>query len=250
MHDLSGGVLGVKPKYNVEHLSKGITLYLGDCIDVLPGIEHVDAMVTDPPYGVGLTRRSTRKSTAASVTYQDDGDFIVSEIIPRVELAINKCNAAAITSGVRWLHKYPAAVDIGTIFYPAGCGGGPFGFNGNNPVLYYGVDPYLKNGRGRRPNSVNASWTSEDVDHPTSKPVKWMQWMINRVSMNAGDIVLDPFMGSGTTGVACVKLNRKFIGIEIEPTYFDIACKRIEEAYRQPRLFAESRVVAKQETLL
>lgn len=84
--------------------------------------------------------------------------------------------------------------------------------------------------------------------HPTQKPVGLMAWCLEQ----AGDAetILDPFMGSGTTGVACVNLGRKFIGIEIEPRYFDIACKRIAEAYRQPRLFAEPRAVPKQETFL
>ena len=75
-----------------------------------------------------------------------------------------------------------------------------------------------------------------DRKHPNQKPLPLMQWCIERVS-DPGDIILDPFMGSGTTGVACANLGRKFIGIEIEPKYFDIACRRIEDAYKQPRLF-------------
>ena len=87
-----------------------------------------------------------------------------------------------------------------------------------------------------------------DKEHPTQKPVALMRWCIEFFPL-AGTI-LDPFMGSGTTGVACAKLGRKFIGIEIEPKYFDIACKRIEEAYRQPDLFIEPPAKAMQETLL
>ena len=70
--------------------------------------------------------------------------------------------------------------------------------------------------------------------HPTQKPVNVMTW----VAEFTKGCVLDPFMGSGTTGVACAQLGRKFIGIEIEPKYFDIACERIDNAYRQARLFA------------
>jgi adenine-specific DNA-methyltransferase len=73
--------------------------------------------------------------------------------------------------------------------------------------------------------------------HPTQKPVSLMMHIV-KVSSRAGGVVLDPFMGSGTTGVACVNLGRKFIGIEIERKYFDIACERIEAAYSQGRLFA------------
>lgn len=76
-----------------------------------------------------------------------------------------------------------------------------------------------------------------------------MEWAIEHLPMDRGTI-LDPFMGSGTTGVACARLGRKFIGIELEPRYFDIACRRIEAAYRQPRLFAEPAPKAVQEGFL
>jgi len=76
-------------------------------------------------------------------------------------------------------------------------------------------------------------------EHPTTKPIALVEHFIKAHS-SAGEIILDPFMGSGTTGVACVKLGRKFIGVEIEPRYFDIACRRIEQAYAQPDMFVEA----------
>jgi DNA modification methylase len=84
--------------------------------------------------------------------------------------------------------------------------------------------------------------------HPTQKPVEVMSWCLG--FLPDAQTILDPFMGSGTTGVACAKLGRKFIGIELELKYFDIACRRIEEAYRQPRLFAEPAPKPKQQSLL
>lgn len=81
--------------------------------------------------------------------------------------------------------------------------------------------------------------------HPTQKPVGIMGWCVEKTD----GIVLDPFMGSGTTGVACAKLGRKFIGIEIEPKYFDIACERIQKAYDQPDLFVEPPAKAVQESM-
>ena len=75
--------------------------------------------------------------------------------------------------------------------------------------------------------------------HPSPKPVVVMDWLVREVSRE-GDTILDPFMGSGTTGVACVKLGRKFIGIEIDEGYFDIACSRIEKAYAQPDFFVSA----------
>ena len=76
---------------------------------------------------------------------------------------------------------------------------------------------------------------NEGKEHPTQKPAPLMVWCVLKTS----GTVLDPFMGSGTTGVACARLGRRFIGVEIEPRYFDIACRRIEQAYRQPDLFVQ-----------
>jgi DNA modification methylase len=113
-------------------------------------------------------------------------------------------------------------------------------------------------------NDCELAWTSQwreacrvfdlspaglDKEHPTQKPLALMKWCVDRLPSDAQS-VLDPFMGSGTTGVACAKLGRKFIGIEIEPKYFDIACRRIEAAYKQPDMFIERPAPAKQEALL
>ena len=87
------------------------------------------------------------------------------------------------------------------------------------------------------------------IDHPCPKPLAWMLWLVTRGSL-PGHLVIDPFMGSGTTGVACVKLGRRFIGIEIYPHYFDIACRRIEDAYRQPDMFVERPPAPVQEKFL
>jgi site-specific DNA-methyltransferase (adenine-specific) len=103
---------------------------------------------------------------------------------------------------------------------------------------------------GSRPNSFTDNQPGEaGIDHPCPKPVAWMRWIVERASL-PGETVFDPFMGSGTTGVACAKLGRKFIGIEIEPKYFDIACRRIEQAYAQPDMFVAQPKRATQEPLL
>ncbi len=96
----------------------------------------------------------------------------------------------------------------------------------------------LADGKGRAMNSFRSTEQAEKNGHPCPKPIKSWQKLVNRVSRK-GETILDPFMGSGTTGVACAKLGRKFIGIEIEPKYFDIACERIQKAYDQPDLFVE-----------
>ena len=98
--------------------------------------------------------------------------------------------------------------------------------------------------------SVKSASLEKDLQtgaHPSQKPVALMEWCLGFVS---GQTILDPFMGSGTTGVACANFRRSFIGIEIDPGYFDIACRRIEEAYRQPRLFEEPAPKPVQESFL
>jgi DNA modification methylase len=150
------------------------------------------------------------------------------------------------------MHIYPRAASIGTIFSPGAAGCDRWGFGCNNPILYYGTCPYTATARGSRPNSfasysANPYQDSErDIAHPCPKPLVWMCWLVKRASLDS-ETILDPFMGSGTTGVAAVKLGRKFIGIEIEPKYFDIACRRISDALKQPDLFIASPTPIKQE---
>ncbi len=223
-----------------------VKLYLGDCLDVLPTLEHVDAVVTDPPYGVNLTERVTKHTTRiASSSYADD-DIAFEDVLVRVEAAIKVAPTTVLTPGNRRLMNYPEADDIGCVFFPTGAGRGPFGFTLFNPVLYYGKNVT----KFRVPSSVSAThWFSDSVDHPCPKPLKWMIWMVSKASASEGDTILDPFMGSGTTGVACVRTGRKFIGIEKEPKYFDIAVKRIQAELNRAPLFDEAPAVVQRELI-
>lgn len=202
------------------------TLYLGDCLEILPTLPKVDAVITDPPYGIGLEYGS----------YVDSKENLAT-LAPSV---VDACKALAkvvsITPGNLNQYLYQQPTWTLCWFNRAGAGSGPWGFSCWQPILCYGPDPYLAAGKGRRPDFIEWSETAEKSDHPCPKPTKFMQRWISRVSLDG--TVLDPFMGSGTTGVACHALNRPFIGIEIEPRYFDIACERITNAQRQERLFA------------
>jgi site-specific DNA-methyltransferase (adenine-specific) len=95
---------------------------------------------------------------------------------------------------------------------------------------------YAEDSNGRRQKELSGDPFGGATSHPTQKPIALMQWCLQRNPCSG--ITLDPFMGSGTTGVACMNLGRKFIGIEIERKYFDIACERVENAQRQARMFA------------
>jgi DNA modification methylase len=239
----------------VEHIADGVTLYLGDCREILPTLGKVDAVVTDPPYGVELTAKQNKwvKNDGDGYASTDDTpEFVATVCVPAIEASIAIARNVILTPGTRNTFAYPVPAAIGSIFNPNGAGSGKWGFECNAPVLYYGKDPYLASGQGRRPNSWEqpANDYSEKNGHPCPKPIGMMRWLVSRGSL-PGEIVCDPFMGSGTTGVACVKLGRKFLGIEIEPAYFDIACKRISGALNQPDFFVESpKLAAKQIDML
>jgi DNA modification methylase len=237
----------------VEHLAEGVTLYLGDCRDVLPTLGHVDAVITDPPYGVDLVAKQNKwvkNDGDGYASIEDTPEFIQSVCVPAIHLAISIARNVLLTPGTRNTFAYPWPTAIGGIFNPNGAGSGKWGFECLAPVLYYGKDPYLAAGLGRRPNSWEQPATdfSEKNGHPCPKPLGMMRWLVHRGSL-PGETVADPFMGSGTTGVDAVKLGRRFAGIEIEPQYFDIACRRIEDALARPDMFIERPAPAKQEAL-
>lgn len=213
------------------------TLYLADCRDVLPTLTGVDAVVTDPPYGVSYQGSNTKhsgKSGNGYASFIDTPEAIASVCVPAVRMAISIARCGVITPGNACSHLYDPPAAQGAIFYPSGANSGHWGFICSQPLLYYGRDPYIAS--GRRPNGFSTTEKAEENGHPCPKPIKQTEWMVWRASLE-GWTVLDPFMGSGTTGVACLSMGRKFIGIEMDPTYFDIAVRRIEQAHRSPRLF-------------
>jgi DNA modification methylase len=224
----------------VEHIGDA-TLYLGDCLEILPTLGKVDAVVTDPPYGLGIGYESFNDT-------QENVKLIAEKWLP---ICINISGVVALTPGKvnEWLYPRPTWV---LAWFANGHGGTKWGFPCWWPVLVYGNDPYLKNGLGRRADSYfekGAPDLDKVTGHPCPKSINVMNWLITRCSPFEGETILDPFMGSGTTGVACANLGRKFIGIEIEPKYFDIACRRIEDAYKQPRLFEDENPKYKEASL-
>lgn len=218
------------------------TLYCGDSRDLLASLEGVAAVITDPPYGVGYDGSATKdggRDEGGYLSFDDTPENIKALIVPIVAECIKRFPRLCMTPGPANMFLYPNPRAVGAIYYPAGANSGPWGFVCSQPIFYYGKDPYLANGLGRRANSFEAHAGAEKNGHPCPKPLDQMKWLVNRASL-AGETVFDPFMGSGTTGVACVSMGRDFIGCEIEPTYFDIACRRIEEAQRQGDFFISS----------
>ena len=230
------------------------TLYRGDCREILPTLGKVDAVITDPPYGVELQGKVTKHNRiTASTTYPDTVASLSTLIAPLMTWTLCHSTRAVITPGMRCLFAYPPPASLGCIFSPNGAGRDRWGFGCFHPILYYGACPYIATGQGGRPNSFSSSHpgmhvTKEQWDHPCPKPLAWMLWLVQRGSL-PGETVCDPCMGSGTTAVACMQLGRAFTGIEIEPRYFDLACQRITDAYAQPDLFVPTAPAPTQERL-
>jgi site-specific DNA-methyltransferase (adenine-specific) len=210
----------------VEHLAEGVTLYCGDCREILPGLGKVDAVVTDPPYPNG------------------EGHFLASVNTAREVLKVLNAETVLWFWSEIELPDAPMPLVANHIWHRTNVNGKIY-----EPILHFERD-----GRKRRSeirphaavfNGVGPG-CSEYAGHPTQKPIDLMRWVIEKTT----GTILDPFMGSGTTGVAAVKLGRKFIGIEIEPKYFEIAVRRISEALKQPDMFIEKPKPAKHEAML
>jgi DNA modification methylase len=214
------------------------TLYRGDCLEILPTLPKVDAVITDPPYGIagssGSINVAAGKGNYAGA-FEDTPDYIQRVIAPAVALAISKATRAAVTPGHKCNGFYPVPTVIGGYYQPAATGLCLWGSCNFQPVFFYGRDPRI--GLKITPIAVPMNDADDKNGHPCAKPLKSWTWLVEKVSL-AGETVLDPLMGSGTTGVSCMQLGRKFVGIEIERKYFDIACERIENAQRQVRMFA------------
>ena len=199
-----------------------VQLYCGDCVEILPHIGKVDAVVTDPPYGIGVGKMSMG-SGKKSTTFDK---FMWDEKRP--------------DSGAIALIRSSAELQIvwGGNYFASDLGDSGCWLCWDKVQEFSGADFELAWTNLRTPSktfrlSRVESYGSVPRHHPTQKPIQLMQWCVSLIPEDAKTI-LDPFMGSGTTGVAAVRLCRKFIGIEREPKYFEIAKRRIMDALGMP----------------
>lgn len=200
------------------------TLYLGDCREVIPTLTGIDAVVTDHPYGIGFDY----------ATHDDniDGWFaLMNDVVPllRTCAPFVVMPSCAVQRLPWWYENHqPDWV----IAWHKGSPGhaSKVGFND--------WEPHVSWGRPKRPMHDHFSTRCgfDPNGHPCPKPIEWAKWLVAR-AVEPGATVLDAFMGSGTTGHAAVTMDRRFVGIELDPAYFDIACRRIEDAQRQGSLF-------------
>jgi len=214
------------------------TLYLGDCIEILPALPKVDAVITDPPYGIG---KDGQLRTTGGNGGRKAYDFLGWDA-ERPSAETFKMLLAAAPQAVIWGGNYFADLLPAT-------GKWLVWDKGQRINQSDGELAWTSRGGALRIKTLNrVELMTDGAEHPTQKPIKLIKWCIEQ----AGNpqTILDPFMGSGTTGVAAIQLGRSFIGIEREPKYFDIACKRIEQAVAQGQLFAPEPPKQIQEALL
>ena len=219
--------------------SGDITLICGDSQEILPTFPEnsTSSVVTDPPYGVkggaGGQAIATKKAKYQTTQWDDTPEYILAHVVPVISLLKQWGIPMAVTPGNRCLYFYPTPNDIGCFWTPAAANRGPWGFTTFNPILYYGKD--WRAGRGSLPSGMQVTERAKVDGFPCPKPIKAWTWLVDKVCPPGGT-VLDPFVGSGTTMVACVQTGRKGIGIEIDPGSFEIAKKRVLDAQAQGRL--------------
>jgi len=191
-------------------------LILGDCMEVMPTLGKVDAVLTDPPYGIGISKNPVRQKHKKS---NWDNCAPSNDVLLRIQTIAkqqiiwggNYFNLPPSRGFFVWDKIQPENFSL------AMCEQAWWSKDANAKIFCKSVLSYKK-------------------QHPTQKPVELMEWCIGHLPKDT-ETILDPFMGSGTTLVACAKLGRSGIGIELDEDYFNIACERVEKAYSQADLF-------------
>lgn len=239
------------------------TLYLGDALEIIPTLAagSLGGVVTDPPYSSGGAFRGDRSASTVSKYVQtgsqvqrfefggdnrDQRAFLAWCSLWLSAARVASEPGASLCSFIDW-RQLPILTDavqcggwvwrnVGTWWKP-GVRMQRGRFSGSAEYLIYATNgPNESDGESSPQNVIScAPVGGDDKDHIAEKPAPVVEWAISVTKPRAA--ILDPFMGSGTTGVAAMKMGRRFIGVEIEPRYFDIACRRIEEAQRQSDLF-------------
>lgn len=210
------------------------TLYLGDCMDILPTLPKVDAVITDPPYGIGADKGKKgsipfKGGKPVQMAWHPENEWDSKRPSDEIiKLTVSMGEIVIVWGGNYFADLLPPT---GRWLWWDKCQTMPS--YGDGELAWTNLPQTTPKKFVLANNKLFADRVKRF--HPTQKPVQLMSWCIQQAGMP--QIILDPFMGSGTTGVAAIQLGRKFIGIERERKYFDIACERIENAQRQQTLF-------------
>lgn len=203
------------------------TLYLGDCREILPTLAPCDLILTDPPYGIGIAANPVRQ---AHERMEWDAEAPAAWLFGLMQ------------------EKGKHLIVWGGNYFPLPPSQTFFVWDKMQPENFSLAMCEQAWCSFKKPAKMHRlSVTSYEKEHPTQKPVRLMEWCIDHAPES--ETICDPYMGSGTTGVAAVKMGKKFVGIEREPKYFDIACKRLEDAQRQKSMFEQPEARAEQHGL-
>lgn len=214
-------------------------LICADCREVLPTLGKVDAVVTDPPYGIKADEAAAKNN--GKWGWKFHGDSRWDRARPpgsTIHLLREISDHQIIWGGNYFTDLLPPTMQW--LIWDKG--------QRNFSLADFEVAWSSQTKASRIFDYSRSKAVHDGKEHYTQKPVELIKWCLD-ILPNDVELVCDPFMGSGTTGVACAKLGREFIGIEIEPKYFDIACRRIEEAYRQPDMLIERAPAPVQEAM-
>lgn len=191
---------------------------------VAVGSEEPVLCLTDPPYGLGDTA-----SNKNEYDQHDDTLANLEKLIAAVLPAMRKlCKVVVLTPGNGNSGSYPRPTWTMAWFTPAGVGSGPWGFCCWQPILCYGKDPKLARKKGRHPDAVVHTESSEKNGHPCPKPVNFWSWLMERTS-EPGDVLFEQFLGSGTTLISAEKLGRRVLAVELSPAYVDLSVLRWQQ---------------------
>jgi site-specific DNA-methyltransferase (adenine-specific) len=207
------------------------TLYLGDCLEILPTLPHFDLILTDPPYGLGIDGQEEDRKSRNPKHNRKGYEFLGWDGEPpsryAFEMMYHKSKHQIIWGGNYFVDRLRQGTK-GWLFWDKGQRG---------LTMSDGEFAYTSFDFPSRAITINrVELQTDGAEHPTQKPLRLMSWCLGLAPQCV--TVCDPFMGSGTTGVACMQAGRQFVGIEREEKYYDIARRRIEDSQRQCRLIA------------
>lgn len=212
-------------RWRVETIGRA-SLYLGDCRDIIPMLTGIAACVMDPPYGIGWDYDSYDDTFDNWRDLMDSTLPLLKAVTDNISLSVGPLEAEAHIMA----HHAPK---WRACWYRGSTGArSPMGFRDYETVFLWGTPPAPMH------DYFAIAPEQERFGHSCPKPVGYAKWLISRLAPPVG-VILDPFLGSGTTGVAAVQMGRDFVGIELDPGYFQTACHRIREAQRQRDLFIE-----------
>lgn len=216
------------------------TLYLGDCKKILPFLGYMDAIVIDPPYGIGADKSRAKIQGKSGWKYYGESNWDIDRPAREIfDLMLEQSDLQIIWGGNYFTDYLPPTMrwliwDKGQRDFSLADGEVAW----TNQMKALRIMTYS---RGKALARRDGNF------HPTQKPVEIMEWCLTFIP--EGKVVVDPFMGSGSTGVACIKMGRPFIGIDVDPKYFDITCSRLTKAHSEPDMFIEPPAKAEQTSM-